>query len=274
MDNQFSAAGILVLLLLALAPVALFLYVRMGLRLRLTGGAVDGGKFVMADLLVGFVLATFFGYFAIANWPDPKTPPSPIKIDQVLPGEFFLAIIAVGVGGFLVYRGANLVDLLGLRRVAPPRAAILSVGYLLAAYPLIWFANLLSLKFLSQAVEEQQLVTLFREEARRGHFQGVATILFAGVILAPCIEEFLFRGFFYGAFKSYIGALSAGLSSAALFAVFHMNLASLPGLFVLALCLTVAYEKSGSLFVSIGMHALFNLSNLALLYFQALGYLH
>jgi membrane protease YdiL (CAAX protease family) len=48
-----------------------------------------------------------------------------------------------------------------------------------------------------------------------------------------------------------------------------MNVPSLPGLFVLALCLTLAYEASGSLLVPIGMHALFNLSQLVALYVQA-----
>ena len=41
---------------------------------------------------------------------------------------------------------------------------------------------------------------------------------------------------------------------------------SLPALFVLALCLTIAYEWTGSLFVPIAMHAMFNSMNLLLMY--------
>jgi membrane protease YdiL (CAAX protease family) len=42
----------------------------------------------------------------------------------------------------------------------------------------------------------------------------------------------------------------------------HLNMAALPALFVLALCLTLAYEATGSLLVNIFMHGFFNLSML------------
>ena len=48
-----------------------------------------------------------------------------------------------------------------------------------------------------------------------------------------------------------------------------MHPASMPGLFVLALCLTLAYEASGSLIVPLVMHAGFNLSQLLYLYWDA-----
>jgi len=271
LDNQFSVATVFIY---GLSLVALYFYTRMALWLRRAGGAVNDGGFVAADLSIGLVLATFFGYFAISNWPDPKMPPAPVKVEDVLPGELFMIVIALGVGGFLVYRGANLVSLLGLKRLPPLRIVGSAIAYILAAFPIIVALAKALTGFLDHEPEEQQLVILFRDEARHGHFRGVATILLAGVILAPCVEEFLFRGFFYGVFKRHFGGIGAGLFSAALFAVFHMNMASLPGLFVLALCLTLAYERTGSLFVPVAMHALFNFSNLALLYLQALGYFH
>ena len=59
-------------------------------------------------------------------------------------------------------------------------------------------------------------------------------------------------------------ALAAGLA-ALLFALAHFNLASALPLFVLALGLSLAYVASGSLWVPILMHALFNTFSLALL---------
>ncbi len=94
-------------------------------------------------------------------------------------------------------------------------------------------------------------------------------IIFAGVILAPLSEEFLFRGYFYGALKRYCGAPASAIFTAALFAGIHLNLASLPSLFVLALCLTIAYEATGTLLLPVAMHALFNLSQLLTLYFRS-----
>ena len=98
-------------------------------------------------------------------------------------------------------------------------------------------------------------------------------ILFAGVILAPVCEEFLFRGFFYAVGKRYLGPLASGFACALLFAVFHLSVTAFAGLFVLAVCLTLAYELTGSLLVPIGMHALFNFTCLCVVWLQARGFL-
>jgi membrane protease YdiL (CAAX protease family) len=59
-----------------------------------------------------------------------------------------------------------------------------------------------------------------------------------------------------------MGGVGAAVISAGLFAAMHLSVSSLPALFVLALCLTLAYEATGSLLVNIFMHGLFNLWNL------------
>ena len=48
--------------------------------------------------------------------------------------------------------------------------------------------------------------------------------------------------------------------NAALFAAIHVNLPAFAPLFVLAVCLTLAYEWTGSIWVSMCMHSLFNLA--------------
>jgi len=267
LDNYLG--GAVVLLVLAWAAYGLRGYVRLVLRLNSEGGRVQAQGFVLADLLMGLVLASYFGMLVVVNWPAHRAVPSQIKIEQVLPGQLMLLLIALGVAGFLIYRGANLVALLGLKAVPPRRVAIDAIMLLAGAIPIIFVVNFFIVYGLSQRGEEQQLVQLFRDEVRRGHYSGIATIVISGAVIAPCIEEFLFRGFFYGIFKRHFGALAGAVANAALFAAFHMNPASLVPLFILALCLTIAYEWSGSLFVPITMHALFNLANLGLLYFQA-----
>jgi membrane protease YdiL (CAAX protease family) len=81
-----------------------------------------------------------------------------------------------------------------------------------------------------------------------------------GCVVAPVAEETIFRGYIYGVLKRYTGGLTAGVISAGMFAAMHLSVSSLPALFVLALCFTLAYEATGSLLVNILMHALFNLS--------------
>jgi len=89
------------------------------------------------------------------------------------------------------------------------------------------------------------------------------------VFIQPACEEFLFRGFFYGVWKRFLGPLGGGFLACLLFAAFHGSLAAFAGLFVLAVCLNIAYERTGSLLVPIGRLALFNLTSLLVSYAQA-----
>jgi membrane protease YdiL (CAAX protease family) len=99
-------------------------------------------------------------------------------------------------------------------------------------------------------------------------------IIVAAVAIGPVIEEVLFRGLFQSVIRSYLEnstfdvrssklrALGTAWPSIAIssifFAMVHQNVGHWPALFVLALCLGYSYEKSGSLFRPIFIHALFN----------------
>ena len=100
-------------------------------------------------------------------------------------------------------------------------------------------------------------------------FGAMSKILVSAVFIQPICEEFLFRGFFYGVWKQYLGPWRAGFFTCLLFAAFHASLAAFAGLFVLAVCLNIAYERTGSLLVPISMHAIFNLTSLVAIYGQA-----
>ncbi len=68
-------------------------------------------------------------------------------------------------------------------------------------------------------------------------------------------------------FKRYLGWFLALIATALLFAVVHTHLPSLAALFVLGACLTIAYEWSGSILVSMVMHSFFNAVMLTILAF-------
>jgi membrane protease YdiL (CAAX protease family) len=220
------------------------------------------------DLLVCIVLSAFFAYLAVLSSTIHAN--APLKVDQVIPGSLMLMIIAAGVAGFIHLRQISLGALLGLGRAPVWRAVLLGIGLLLLALPILMCVSAIIAQHLPKELsDEQQLVHLFQEEAHKGQFRGIATILIAAIFLAPPTEEFLFRGYFYPTFKRYMGRIGSALLTAALFALLHANLASAGGLFVLALCLTVAYEWSGSLLVPMTMHATFNTLSLVLLYQNA-----
>ena len=89
--------------------------------------------------------------------------------------------------------------------------------------------------------------------------------LFMIIIVAPIIEELVFRGFLYSYLKQKIGFKGALFLSALLFALFHFapaqgvsNFPLLSSLFILALYLGFLYERQSSLFSPIALHMTFN----------------
>lgn len=94
--------------------------------------------------------------------------------------------------------------------------------------------------------------------------QGVDLILYAvyTLILSPIAEEIAFRGAALPYLRSAFGFYGAAIISAAMFAVYHMNLLQLPYTFVLGLLLAVAAQRSGSIICCIVLHALNNLLTL------------
>jgi len=93
------------------------------------------------------------------------------------------------------------------------------------------------------------------------------------VLLAPIAEESLFRGLLYPALRDQIKGrwrvVLAAVISAALFALIHNHLPSFLPLFTLALVLAWAFERTNSLAVVIGAHAMWNLATLVPLLLRA-----
>jgi membrane protease YdiL (CAAX protease family) len=116
---------------------------------------------------------------------------------------------------------------------------------------------------------QQPLVELYIRVVQQNDYLAMGKIALTAAVLAPFSEEFLFRGFFYGVWKRYLGPRYAAVLASLLFAAMHTSLSSFPTLFVLALCLTQAYERTGSLLVPIGFHAFFNFTNLLGVYLPA-----
>lgn len=254
-----------------LAAVGLAVYARVVRQIAAQGGQVRVADFDLPELLMSFVFAGFFLIGVINALLPAKELASPRDdIGVVVNAALLFVAFTAGILAFLHYaRRLRLVELFGLHRLPVPVALAFAAGLVLAAWPLASGANLLAMHFLDGPIAPQPLVELFRQVASKGDRLAIAKIVFAGVIVAPVCEELLFRGFFYGVWKRYLGPLGAGFLSCLLFAAFHTNLAAFAGLFVLAVCLNLAYERTGSLLVPIGMHALFNLLNLLVLFSMA-----
>lgn len=78
------------------------------------------------------------------------------------------------------------------------------------------------------------------------------------VILAPIIEELLFRGLIYTKLRANYGASSTIIVSSIIFAGFHLELQIFLPLFILGCIIGYIYEKSDSLWVPILFHLINN----------------
>lgn len=78
-------------------------------------------------------------------------------------------------------------------------------------------------------------------------------------VLAPVLEEVLFRGFVYRVFVKIWPVWLGSILSAVLFAMIHMQFQSFIPLFILGLLLNRCYEKNDSLWTSIAFHGFNNI---------------
>jgi membrane protease YdiL (CAAX protease family) len=99
--------------------------------------------------------------------------------------------------------------------------------------------------------------------ANQGTF-GMIAAGFMVVCVAPVAEEFFFRGFFYRALRSRWPVLGAAAIDGLLFGVIHYDftgvdaLLILPPLGILGFIFCLVYERTGSIYPTIAMHALNN----------------
>lgn len=84
-------------------------------------------------------------------------------------------------------------------------------------------------------------------------------ILLDILVIAPIVEEIIFRGYLYRLLKSKIPIAFSMIISSTLFAIIHFNTLSYTLLFVLSIFLTYIYERNGSIVCPIIIHSLFNL---------------
>ncbi len=154
----------------------------------------------------------------------------------------------------------------GLNAKTIPKDIPTAIVNLLSVWPIVVAIVILTLyigrfiwgqDFQMQKHEQLNSITAYQQLPLR------ITVVITTVIIAPVFEEMLFRGLFQTMLRSFLYKpwLSILISSV-LFASVH-QMGHWPALFVLAICLGYAYEKSGSLFRPIFIHALFNGINIA-----------
>jgi membrane protease YdiL (CAAX protease family) len=225
-------------------------------------GKVGMQEFGQPDALLCLGFLIFFGVTITVGF---GAPDHEVTQKEIIHGGIFYLEILVLIAAFLHFRGINPLRQFGLFPGDPFLCIAFAIGLLVAACPLLFTAQWLTDLAMHGNMRAQNIVEFFRNASESSDKRAVYLTMLVGVIVAPLAEETIFRGYIYGVLKRYTGCVVAALINSGVFAAAHLNLSSLPELFVLGLCFTLAYEATGSLLVNILMHSLFNLTMLLIL---------
>jgi membrane protease YdiL (CAAX protease family) len=215
--------------------------------------------FVFGQIVPGIVAAV-----AITLEKGPGTPPEQIEAAMIpyLPG-------IVGFGAFVA---VVMVALLHLGRVLPPNptlpASAWTTGYAGLGKAsagwrrMAWFVGLTVVCLLGQqaiawvqaqlGVEAQEQEVLVQAATQSGPI-----FFFAVAIGAPVAEELVFRRILFAGLARLNRPVAWGVATV-VFALVHFNFPALLLYVWMALCFTLAYERTGSVWGAIGVHAVNN----------------
>lgn len=221
-------------------------------------------RFGWPEALLAVLLSLFF-LLTLAGASSPKVTRMGTR-DLIVSAVFTVGLLLV-VAGFLRLRRFDLDALGGFSKIGFFRTAVTGGVLMMAAYPLIFLADVITQRILQKPPERQAIVDLFNASST---LQQRILIIGLAVSLAPLAEEFIFRFFLYGVLKRYFGRAVGVVVSALLFAAVHAHAPSFAPLFVLGSCFAIAYEWSGSILVSMTMHAFFNALTLTALAYPEL----
>ncbi len=150
---------------------------------------------------------------------------------------------------------------LGLVRLPPPgeigRLIALGVALVvpiaLATQAWMWL-----LELFGHELQPQEPVIEYQKALELGDLSTVVMLGLLAVVVAPIVEEVLFRGLLYGALRRRHPRTFANLATSVAFAAIHGNLAALAPIFILGVVLAAVYERRGVLWDAIVIHAVFN----------------
>lgn len=208
-------------------------------------GFVGGFSITLVVAGIAAIVATAFGVD-----PAEETPPAMVVVLTLLQ-----ALILSATAVFLASRVRRpRAWHFGLRRARFWR----SLGW--AALGFVAFVVFVSIYQAIFSPDAEQDVT-----ESLGADESTLALIAAGIVVivvAPVAEEFFFRGFFYRALRSRMGILLAAAIDGVVFGLIHFTgtetLELLPVLAFLGFVFCLVYERTGTLYTVIGLHALNN----------------
>lgn len=210
----------------------------------------------------GLLIVLSMSVFAAALMKGREATPDFIGfvLSTVVAQVFALVLIHI----FLKAHGSSWRDLLGLRQ--PRLVSIALFGFVLAvaATAVTWGINSLVIKVITMVdkTPEQQLAVQVLETTTDPAQRAVFAL--AAIVMAPLVEEILFRGILYPLVKQRGYPRLALWGTSLLFAAVHVHLATFVPLFIFGLILVWIYERTDTLLAPIVTHSTFNTINFLL----------
>lgn len=123
----------------------------------------------------------------------------------------------------------------------------LGCGLMIGGYLIILVHNVV-LTLLGVNTQGQTIIKAFNS------LDTPVWFIMVGIVVAPIVEEAFFRGFLFQGFRQKYGWVRSMLLSSAIFALAHLDPASLIPTFILGCVLAYVYHRSNSLWPGVVLH--------------------
>ena len=194
-------------------------------------------------------------FFLLMAIPSFTAPPARIDLKAIESALGLYGSIILFVVGFLVFRNVNPIQAFGLRWRSWPQGIVAVTITLALVLPAIYAAQWVGYFLCGPETDPQPIVSFLIEHQS---LRDRLSVVLIAVVATPLAEELIFRGCLYGILRQMGGRLLAIAVSSLLFALIHGHAPSLAGLMILSVGLSLLYEKTGSLWAPILLHAAFN----------------
>ncbi|OUU86005.1 MAG: hypothetical protein CBC36_09775 [Verrucomicrobiaceae bacterium TMED76] len=225
-------------------------------------------KIDLFDLMIVITIILFFYanvallYFETNNIGPSESSKAKVELslnETLLSVGIFLIVGAVIFSLASVSRGRQPRQVFGLRKRSPSYVIKMGALGMIAVYGSVFIGSVISNILLSTGEpKKEDLQEIVQTLLTNDELSLKIAIIISAVVVAPLVEEIIFRGYIYPVLKRFTHPAFSCVMTSLLFAVIHTNVESLISLFFLAIVLTMFYEKTKSIWVPILMHSIFN----------------
>ncbi len=214
----------------------------------------------------GFDLGVMLAYFLVLQGilmlgTKPSSEAVTIEAVHMLADILLKVMLASFFIYWLMVRRVDLLESFGLTRLNLQATLIWGGVVGVLAVPLVMAVGAVAKQQLTQFLGEVPAQPVVEAFIKSDDPTFKIVTIVGVVVITPIFEELVYRGYLYGVTKKYSDRFFATLFSCLIFTVAHAGVITLLPIVTLAIFLVLAYELSGSLWVPILIHMLFNLVN-------------